>query len=229
MKLKHVIILMAVFLLHSCIVKSLNPFYTEDKITSELRLEGKWKSKNGFWEIKSFEKMWKNIEKNQEETTKEDSEIFERFKHSYAVKYSQNTNKDDSFTESALSQSAFIATAFDVDGHLFLDFFPVEYESDGLNNLVSQHLLSTHSACFVEFNEDGSFKLKWLDEDVIGRLIENHNLKIKYEQIGYEDDFVLTAKSQELYRFLQKFMASNIENKWENDQIYTLAPVDEKQ
>lgn len=226
MKKKHVIILMGLLLFNSCIVKSLNPFYTEDKITSDVRLEGNWKSKSGSWQIKSFEKMWNEIDKN-EENTKEDKLMFERFKNSYVVNYNQNTQKDDSFIEVGLTESAFIATAFDVDGQIFLDFFPIEYETDGLNNLVSQHLLSTHSVCHAEIQNDNTLKLKWLDEDVVGRLIRDHNLNIKHEKIGYEDDFVLTAKSEELYRFLQKFMSSTIENKWEDDQTYTLAPVNE--
>lgn len=153
--------------------------------------------------------------------------MYERFKQSYFVKYNQNLKKNASFSEAALNESGFVATAFKVDDHTFLDFFPVDYETDGLDNLVSQHLLSTHSVCYVQFSEDNSFNLKWLDEDVVGRLIKNHNLKINYEKIGYDDDFVLTAKSQDLHRFLEKFMKSDIENKWEKDQIYTLAPVNE--
>lgn len=98
----------------------------------------------------------------------------------------------------------------------------MEYETDNLNNLVTQHILNTHSVCKVDFLEDDSIKLKWLDEDVVNRLIESHNLKIKHEKVGIDEDLILTAKSSELYRFLEKFMASAIENKWEKDQIYTL-------
>jgi hypothetical protein len=227
MKLKHVIILAGVFLFNSCIVKSLNPFYTQDKVVLNAGLEGNWESKDGFWEITTFTDMWKEYQKG-EETSQEDKAIYERFRNSYIVRYNQNSKKNNSLKKVVLKESEFIATAFEVNGHTFLDFFPIEYNTDGINNLVSQHLLSTHSVCLAEFKEDNSLQLKWLDEDVVGRLIKNHNLKIKYEKIGYDDDFVLTAKSKELYRFLQKFMKSNIENKWEKDQIYTLAPLNEE-
>lgn len=68
MKLRHLIFIVGVFLLNSCIVKSLNPFYTEDKIISDLRLEGKWQSKGGFWEITSFTEMWEEHNKSEEIT-----------------------------------------------------------------------------------------------------------------------------------------------------------------
>jgi len=57
----------------------------------------------------------------------------------------------------------------------------------------------------------------------VGKLIEANTLKIKHEKTGIEEDeLILTASSSELYRFLEKFMSSTIEDKWEKDEIYTL-------
>ena len=95
-----------------------------------------------------------------------------------------------------------------------------------MNDLTAQHLIKTHSVCLVEYQEDKIVKFKWIDEDVVKDLITNNNLKIKHEKIGIDDDLILTASSQELYRFLEKFMTSSIKRKWEEDQIYTLTKTD---
>ena len=115
-----------------------------------------------------------------------------------------------------------------VDQHLFLDFTPFEYEDSSLNGLAAQHLLKTHSVTHVDFQKDGTVKLKWLDESVVKRLIDQKKIRIKHEQTGIDEDLVLTASSEELYRFLQKFMASDIEDKWDKDVIKTLVPANAK-
>jgi hypothetical protein len=200
----------------------LNPFYTEDKVVYDVRLEGNWKSKKANWKIQSFDKLWEEQKKKGDTISESDKKFLEQNKNSYVLEYKKESTK---LAESAFSY--FVLTAFKVDDHLFLNFFPLEYETENLNNLVAQHILNTHSVCKVEFLEDDSIKLKWLDEDVMTRLIESHNLRIKHERVGLDEDLVLTASSQELYRFLEKFMSSDIENKWEKDQMYTLARVNE--
>lgn len=215
MKPKHFFILLLVFILNSCIIKSINPFYTKDKIVFEERIVGDWKSKNGQWKIKDFKTVWKEFEKEEEEISDSDKFAYETYQDSYAVEYIHKGKA-----------AGFIATAFKVGNETLLDFTPFDYENDSLNRLVAQHLLNTHSVCLVEFGED-NLELKWLDEDVIERLIENNNLKIKHERTGFDEEIVLTANSEELHRFLEKFIKSDIENKWEDDQTYTLTPVNE--
>lgn len=221
MKAKNFLIILGVLLLNSCIVKSLNPFYTKDKIVYEKKLEGNWKSKSATWKIKPFKELWAEHEKETNSISESDKKTYEYYKDSFVLEYIKNskTNKIED-----IDFSYFIMTAFNVDEHLFINFFPMEYETESLNNLVSQHILNTNSVCKVDFLEDNSIRLKWLDEDVVNRLIESHNLKIKHERIGIDEDLVLTASSKELYRFLQKFMSSNIKNKWEKDQTYRLVP-----
>lgn len=223
MKLKHVTIIMGVFLLHSCIVKSINPFYTEDKIITDKRLEGEWKSKKASWKIVPFKDKLAESEKNSKSILDETEKSFlKRYGNSYYIRYTKDMDEDDNMIDGLAGISEFLVTAFKVEDDVFLDFIPGKYNLDE-GSLGSQHLLQTHTVCKVDFEENG-LKFKWLTEDVVGELIENHKLKIKHEIAGYDDDLVLTAKSKELYRFLEKFMASSIENKWDDDQTYTLTP-----
>jgi hypothetical protein len=219
MKAKHVLVISGLLILNSCIVKSLNPFYTKDKVVYEKKLEGNWTSKGATWKIKPFKTLWEEHKKGEDSISDGDKKAFKYYKDSYVLEYIKNSSKNK-IEDAALSY--FVLTAFKVEEHLFINFFPLEYETEGLNNLVTQHILNTHSVCKVDFLEDNSIRLKWLDEDVVNRLIESHNLKIKHERIGIDEDLVLTASSKELYRFLEKFMSSDIENKWEEDQTYTL-------
>jgi hypothetical protein len=221
MKAKHVLVISGLLMLNSCIVKSLNPFYTKDKVVYEKKLEGNWTSKSASWKIKPFKVVWEEHEKDEDSISESDKKAFTYYKDSYVLEYIKNSSQNK-IEDAAFSY--FVLTAFKVEEHLFINFFPLEYETEGLNNLVTQHILNTHSVCKVDFLEDNSIRLKWLDEDVVNRLIESHNLKIKHEKIGIDEDLVLTASSKELYRFLEKFMSSDIENKWEKDQTYTLIP-----
>ena len=202
----------------------------KDKIKYDKKLEGQWQSKNGEWKIiplkdeirnsylkdKKHSKV-KQMEESEQDVkfSKEDIELMEKLKDTYAVYYN-HFNKE----------ATFIATPFKVGNNLFLDFTPFEFESEGMNSLAAQHLIKTHSVCLVEYEDDNTLKFKWLDEDIVKDLIKENNLKIKHEKIGIEDEFVLTASSEELYRFLGKFMSSNLDKKWEKDQTHTLNKVD---
>jgi len=205
-------------LLSSCIIKSIQPFYTVDSQFFDDRLEGEYltKSKKS-WKFLSFKKEWEKENKDQTKLTKDDYIEFERYKNAYYVEYKHKDN-----------EAYFIAMPFKVDEHLFLNFTPFYYEDSGSNDMVAQHLLKTHSAAKVDFNKDGSVKLSWISESVIKRLFNEQKIRLKHEKVGVDEDLVLTASSDELYSFLRKFMKSDFENKWDNDDIITLNPSNAK-
>jgi hypothetical protein len=205
-------------------VRSLNPFYTQDKIKYEPALLGEWTTKTSKWKFQSFKKLWLEDKKKDKQISLEDKQIFELYKDSYIVEY-QKTSSSNKIEDMGFSN--FVVTPFKVNDDILLNFYPLEYETESLDNLVAQHILNTNSVCLVEFLEKGTIKLKWLDEDVINRLIDEEKLKIKHEKIGIDQgDLILTASSEELYRFLEKFLKSDTENKWEQDQTYTLNKID---
>ncbi|WP_111684176.1 hypothetical protein [Winogradskyella tangerina] len=219
MKLKTSFILIGIaLLLSSCIVKSIQPFYTAESQFFDDRLEGEYITKSKkTWKFVSFKTEWEKENQDQTKLMKEDIEAYERYKDSYVVEY---VTKDD--------DAVFIAMPFKVDDHLFLDFTPFYYEDSGLNSMVAQHLLKTHSAAKVDFNDDGSIKLSWISESVIKRLFNEQKIRLKHEKVGIDEDLVLTSNSEELHSFLRKFMKADFENKWDNDDIMTLNPHDAK-
>ncbi|SDS21184.1 hypothetical protein SAMN04515667_1663 [Formosa sp. Hel1_31_208] len=218
MKSKISILLITLLLLSSCIVKSIQPFYTKTTILYNEQILGDFTDNDkGEWQIVSFKTTWERENNDPTKLVPEDLKTFERYQDGYIVKYIKKNN-----------EALFIAMPFKVDDHIFLDFTPFEYEDDGLNPLVAQHLLKTHSVSKVDINSDGSLKLSWLSEDAVGPLFTENKIRLKHERIGLDEDLILTASSEELHDFLRKFVRSNIENKWDKDDIFQLTPKDAK-
>ena len=67
--------------------------------------------------------------------------------------------------------------------------------------------------------------MKWLSEKVIKRLFNEEKLRLKHEEAGIDDDLILTASSEELHAFLKTFMASELDDKWDKDDVYTLTSI----
>ena len=216
MKTRFLLALVSLGLFSSCIVKSIQPFYLKSHLKFNKTLVGDWKDqRNNTWKINSFKQEWEAENQDATKLMKEDIEAFENYKDGYVISY-----------ERSKKEALFIGMPFMVDDHLFIDMTPLEYESEDLNSLAAQHLLKTHSTAYVEFHENNTFTLKWLSETVIKRLLQEEKLRLKYEESGIDEDLILTASSEELYAFLKKFMAVEMDNKWDSDDVYKLKPVD---
>ena len=212
---KHFILLFILLVLQSCIVKSIQPFYTSEAISFEPSLLGKFTdNKNGTWEILSFKEAFEKDNADAKKHSKEDIEALKKYNKAYVV----NHNKND-------KEAAFLVVPFRVENHIFLDFTPIAYDDSDSNQLALQHLLKTHSVAKLNKQKDGSLELQWLDEKPIQQLLNNEQLKLKHERVGIDETLVLTATSQELYQFLVKFVKSDLENKWNDSETYKLTPV----
>ena len=218
MKHKLVLLSLSILLFTSCMVKSIQPFYVKNAEAFNEELIGKWTdNKKGSWEILSFKEEWYKENKDQSKISLNDKKVFEQYKNSYYLKHTEKEN-----------EAVFIAMPFKVNKHLFIDFTPFDIDADDLNKFAGQHLLKTHSTAYLKINEDKSITLKWLSEKAINNLIENKKLRIKHEITGVKKDLILTAKSEELHNFLKKFMQTDFENKWDNDDIYILKSANAK-
>lgn len=239
MKTKGLILIVAVLLCSSCIVKSLQPFYTKDSLSFNEKLLGRWTdNKKGQWDVKSFEDAIKDstkvkkiseinnaysiefsvkFEEEDSEVSDESTELDELLKKGYLVKY---TGKN--------KETLFVAMPFKINNQYFLDLIPFMYEDESVNNLVNQHLLPTHSLAKVDVNSDNEIAFSWLNEDKVKDLFENQELRLKHEQIGYEEDLLLTASSEELFTFLKKYKDSDIEDKWKSSDKLILTKTNAK-
>lgn len=201
------VIVLAV-LLSSCVVKSLHAFYTSELIHFEPKIIGNWQdSENAHWSIKSFREviLSENNKSNPSELKEDELKMYNKYKDGYVMIF-----KKDS------TESTFLAMPFKINDQLFLDFTPIEdREIDKLkNDLYRMHLINSHSLAKLDINSENKANIKWLDEDKLEALIKENRIKIKYETIGFGETTLLTASSDELVKFIEKYMASEDEDKW---------------
>ncbi len=212
MKFKSFFIVFAVITLNSCIVKSLHPFYTKESIAFEKAFIGEWMDdKGGVWNVKSFQEVFNEDFGYGEKPSEEDLKILEKLKHNYLIEYVSKDRK-----------AFFMATPFKIKEQLLLDFTPYSHDDAGINSLLSSHLLGTHSVVKFDIANNSEINIKWLDEERIEDLLKNSKIRIKHEIIGIQEDFLLTANSTELYQFLEKYLASNLEDKWKSSSKFKL-------
>lgn len=237
---KSVILIGIAILLNSCIVKSLQPFYTSDSLSYNEKFIGTWvDSEKGEWDIKSFKDGLKdtNISKKKIKTSEKDvkytvkteftefdsdpsddvTNLTEFYKKGYLISY-----KDQD------KEALFVAMPFKIDNQYFLDFIPFMYDNNSVNELVNQHLMTTHSVAKIDVNSDKEIAFSWLNENKVKELFDNKKLRLKHEGIGLEKDLLLTASSEELYVFLKKYMKSDIEDKWKKADMLTLIKANAK-
>lgn len=216
MKIKNtVLVITSILLLSSCVVKSLNPFYTKDTISFDKKFIGEWEdSKKGKWKVVSFiDELTKD--NSIQKMKKEDLELYREYKNSYAI---LRTYKD--------KEVVFIATPFKINDQMFLDFFPLENQ-EGIDNLLESHFVYTHSLVKYDVQKNGKISVRWLDEDKIKTLLDEKKIKIKHETTGIlNEKYLLTASSKELQKFVKKYMASNDSEKWKTSTKFTLSKID---
>ncbi|PCE64896.1 hypothetical protein B7P33_06960 [Sediminicola luteus] len=147
--------------------------------------------------------------------TEEDRKHFEAYKGSYVIEYQLKGEKAD-----------FIGMPFLVNGQLLLDCVPVNFNCNGAG-IADQHLLPTHSVAKLEMGPSNTLKIDFMDEDRVDELLKNGQLRIEHSKIGLLETLVLTAKSEQLYRFLERYLEADIEDKW-NSKNFELSKVDEK-
>lgn len=208
MKTKNIILLLSFIFFNSCIVKSLNPFYTTETISFKKELVGNWTDKNnGKWKVIAI----KDAEKTKK-TTKEEKELQEKFKHSYYVEY-----------EKKGVQNIFLATPFKIKDQYFLDFIPLDIDGESSNSLANSHMIATHSLVKLNMLKNGKVEIKWFDSDELGKLFKENRIKIKHEKTGaIKDKILLTASSEEVQAFLKKYLTTESAKKWETSTKFTL-------
>jgi len=205
------LIVTCILFLSSCVVKSLNPFYTKKSISFDERFVGEWTdSKKGTWIVIPF-KDEITKENPIEKMKNEDIQLYNEYKNSY---YIQRNYQGE--------EALFIATPFNINNQTFLDFYPLEYQDD-INNLLQKHLIYTHSLVKYDVTESGEIEIKWLDEKKVESLFKNKKIKIEHKKIGVlKEKFLLTASSKELNKFIEKYTKSKDEDKWDTSTKYTL-------
>ncbi|MDC1504811.1 hypothetical protein N8475_06465 [Winogradskyella sp.] len=212
MKTKGTLIILSLVLFSSCIVKSLQPFYTKDSLSFNKNLVGNWvDNKNGKWTVASIKTKFEEDTKEGVTMSKEELELYETYKKGYYITYLKNEK-----------EASFIAMPFKINDHFFIDFIPTEIDDNNINSLAAKHLIKTHSVAKIDINSSSNISFSWLSEERLTDLIDTNKIRLEHEKIGFEADLLLTATSKELYAFLKKYIKLEIEDKWKKADMLTL-------
>ncbi|MFH4969000.1 hypothetical protein V8G61_12415 [Gaetbulibacter sp. M240] len=195
-------------LLNACVVKSLHAFYTKDILYFEKILLGQWLGPNDSnWTVQSAKDVILNENKKNKVTdlNQDERKLYDDYNKGYVITYEKDSTK-----------STFLAMPFKIKQQLFLDFTPIEDKEteEADNNLYQMHRVDLHSLAKLDIFSKDSVSIKWLDSDKLAALLDAGRIKIKYETVGFGETTMLTASSQELVKFIEKYMASEDNDKW---------------
>ncbi|WP_242084547.1 hypothetical protein [Aestuariivivens sediminis] len=198
-------------MLSSCLLLSLHPYYTNDLIHFEEQLIGKWAdTANGSWKILGYKDfMLSESKKSGKEINtlnfnKNELEVWHNAHLFYAVQYKADAKSRDTLFH--------LAVPFKIDDQLFLDYTPLQQISNSkvpAINLYNNHKIDVHALAKVDIHSNNNISITWLGDEKFSKLLASNKIKIKHETPrGFISKIVLTASSEELVKFLEKYMNS---------------------
>ncbi len=198
-----------IFLLNSCI-PSIHPLYTKDKLVMVKELPGTWINGPADYSFSKKQKVM-GEEKDVNITVYNNGEQPEIWK------FEQLEDKEYRLihTDSDGRRAAFEIFVIRLGKHYFIDFYPKDMPSEetgngnnffgknnSMNSLQATHLWPVHTFAKLEVTQN-QLKISMFDPDFLKKLLENQQIRIKHEKT--ENGYVLTASSQELQKFVEKY------------------------
>lgn len=187
------LILFTPFMLASCLT-SLQPVVTYENITTDSRITGLWEQGGKSILIQELgnsplKNVFADARKDNQPFSKKDS-IFVS-KH-YVITYQENKiNYTWSAALAKIGQSIFISLSPE--------------QSDDGKTITSPSGQSTYSFAKLEWTTANAFQLHFLNGDFIKQLVLENKVRIKHEYDPLFETFVITASSQDLDQFLEKY------------------------
>jgi len=191
----------------SC-VTSLQPLATYKTAVTDDRLSGTWKSDDvdytvqKFYNSDLFKKLKKEMDKNKTDTSKtltkketEDSILYAR---SYVVKYTKDNIEYHMF-----------GTMVKLNGQYFINFTAADINTNEQNEqafeITLTDRLATYTIARVKFNNANSLQLDFIDGSFLYEQVKAGRMKIKNERDDLYDTFLITASTNELQQFIEKY------------------------
>ena len=191
----------------SC-VTSLQPLVTYKTAIADNRIIGIWQQEGQEYNVQNafnsdfYKKNKKDLEKSRKENNgqlsekdKKDSSLFSK---SYMIKY----NKDG-------IEYLLFGSMIKLNGRLFMNFTPVDLEiTDSTMKEPETELssrLNTYTIARVQFTNTNLIKLDFIDGGYLYDQIKTGHIKIKNETDELYDSFLITASTDDLQQFLEKY------------------------
>ena len=189
---------------------SLNPFYTENKIVLESRVEGSWMAKpsrvandstqknsviwdmidtTSTWTIKQFIGKWVVKNKAGEDSTTYKAENF------YVAKLSRISDS---------TSYEFKVVLFRIKNSLYADFSPRNKDALLKSKLAANSFLEMHTLAHVDLKNQ-QMRLSWLGADCMKDMIEKKRVRVNYHYVSEVKRLMLTASSEDLTKMIERY------------------------
>jgi hypothetical protein len=183
MKTKNLLIAFFIALFFSgCVVYSFYPLYTEKDLFPNDLLTGEW--------LDDEETIWSFKHPN---IGKKELGVVDSTSYVLLIK-----DKDG-------RKSEFSVHVVKLGGHLFLDFYLEDFLDDQDLELADFHIIPVHT--FAKLTEtENQLQINWFDQGWLADLIKENKIRVHHEK--NEDFILLTAKPEELQKFVTKYVNS---------------------
>ena len=189
---------------------SLNPFYMENKIVLEPKVEGLWMAKplkatkdsaqanseiwdkidtTSTWTIKQYIGKWVVKNKQGEDSTTYKAENF------YVAKLSPHPDS---------TSYDFKVVLFRVNNALYADFSPRNKEALLKSKLAANSFMEVHTLARV-LMINRQMKLSWLGADCMKEMIEKKRVRVNYHYVNEVKRLMLTASSEDLTKMIERY------------------------
>jgi hypothetical protein len=190
----------------SACITTLHPLVTYDKVIADERFIGKWKNDDREFNIQQFYKsnLFKKYKteikeeigkKEKTEKTTEDSVLYSK---SYVVEYIKDGIQYD-----------MLGNLIRLNGQLFINFTPIDSrpinDTSRDSSLDPGSSLSTYTIAKVQILNSNTLQIDFINGGFIYNQVKTGHLKIKNERDDLYDTFLITASTQELRQFLEKY------------------------
>ena len=206
-KTNFIISIVILFTASSC-VTTLQPLVTSNTAIADNRLEGTWEQDGEEYIVQKvfnsdfYKKNKKDLEKSRKENNgqlsdkdKRDSVLFSK---SYMIKYTKNG-----------IQYLMFGSMIKLNGRLFMNFTPVDLTTTDSTNKENEinldNRLNSYTVARVQFTNSSIMKLDFIDGGYLHDQIKAGRMKIKNETDELYDTFLITASTNELQQFLEKY------------------------
>lgn len=169
----------------SCVIRSFYPFFKEKDIIEDKRFEGSWLDVN--------ESLDTNHLSDEESSKGTPTWEFKSSKNSFKLKI-KNTIGPDNYTD-------FKVTPFELDGHKLLNFEIADIESEYALSVM--HILTVHTIAEYRFSGD-TLTIGWFSSSKFKEIFKKNRARI--DHIEHNNDVLLTAKTEDLQRFILKYI-----------------------
>ena len=209
MKKLFIILFISLFVMQSC-VTSLQPLATYNTAVIDDRLAGTWNSEGQDYEVQKFfdsdlfkyikkemDKYKGNADKELSEKEMEDFAPMLYFK-SYVIKYTKDK-----------IEYVMFGSMVKLNGQFFINFAPIDINTDKNKEqafeITSTDRLATHTIARLQFTNSNTVKLDFIDGGFLYDQVKAGRMKIKNERDDLYDTFLITASTDELQQFIQKY------------------------